>query len=41
MLLTASFRSVPNELRESARCDGAGELRTFFSIYLPSTAPRW
>jgi multiple sugar transport system permease protein len=39
MLLTASFRGVPTELRESARCDGAGELRTFFSIYLPSTRP--
>ena len=39
LLLTNAFRSVPTELRESARCDGAGELRTFVSIYLPSTRP--
>lgn len=39
LLLTSSFRSVPTELRESARCDGAGELRTFVSIYLPSCRP--
>ncbi len=39
LLLTNSFRSVPSELRESARCDGAGEPRTFWSIYLPSCRP--
>jgi ABC-type glycerol-3-phosphate transport system permease component len=39
LLLSNSFRSVPTELRESARCDGAGELRTFFSIYLPTCRP--
>ena len=39
LLLTNSFRSVPAELRESARCDGAGELRTFWSIYLPTCRP--
>jgi ABC-type glycerol-3-phosphate transport system permease component len=39
LLLTNSFRGVPSELRESARCDGAGELRTFWSIYLPSCRP--
>ena len=39
LLLTNSFRGVPRELRESARCDGAGELRTFWSIYLPSSRP--
>ena len=39
LLLTNGFRSVPGELRESARCDGAGEFRTFLSIYLPSSRP--
>ena len=39
LLLTNSFRGVPSELRDSARCDGAGELRTFWSIYLPSCRP--
>ncbi|MCE7002765.1 carbohydrate ABC transporter permease [Kibdelosporangium philippinense] len=39
LLLTNAFRSVPSELRESARCDGASELRTFLSIYLPVSRP--
>jgi ABC-type glycerol-3-phosphate transport system permease component len=39
LLLTNSFRAVPTELRESARCDGATEFRTFFSIYLPVCRP--
>ncbi len=39
LVMTSNFRAVPTELRESARCDGAGELRTFFSIYLPTCRP--
>ena len=39
LLLTNSFRSVPAELRESARCDGASEVRIFLSIYLPVCRP--
>jgi ABC-type glycerol-3-phosphate transport system permease component len=39
ILLTNAFRSVPRELREAARMDGAGELRTFASVYLPSVRP--
>lgn len=39
LLLTNAFRAVPAELRESARCDGAGEPRTFLSIYLPVAKP--
>ena len=31
--------SIPNELYESARCDGAGEFRCFFTIALPLAAP--
>jgi ABC-type glycerol-3-phosphate transport system permease component len=39
LLLTNGFRAVPAELRESARCDGASEFRTFLSIYLPVCRP--
>ncbi|HJP78661.1 MAG TPA: carbohydrate ABC transporter permease [Pseudonocardiaceae bacterium] len=39
LVMTSNFRAVPTELRDSARCDGAGELRTFFSIYLPACRP--
>ena len=31
-----SFKSIPNEMIESARIDGAGELRIFFQIVFPS-----
>ncbi|MBZ9937271.1 carbohydrate ABC transporter permease [Mesorhizobium sp. BR1-1-16] len=31
--------SVPNELLEAARLDGAGEFRIFFSIFLPLVGP--
>ncbi len=31
--------AVPNELLEAARIDGAGEVRTFFTISLPLLAP--
>ena len=33
------FSTVPTELMEAARIDGAGELRTFFSIMLPLARP--
>jgi multiple sugar transport system permease protein len=33
------MQSIPNELLEAARIDGAGELRTFFSIVLPLSKP--
>ena len=39
LLLTNAFRAVPASLRESARCDGASEPRTFLSIYLPVCRP--
>jgi len=32
-------RTIPNELIEAARMDGAGEFRTFFSIVLPVLKP--
>ena len=36
VLFSAAIKGVPTELLEAARIDGAGELRTFFSIVLPS-----
>lgn len=39
ILLLNFFRSVPKELEEAAFIDGAGQLRTFFSIYLPVSMP--
>lgn len=32
-------RSIPDELLEAARIDGAGELRTFVSVVLPTLTP--
>lgn len=37
-LMVTYFRSVPDELKDAARMDGAGELRTF-SIVLPLVRP--
>lgn len=40
MFLVRNFvRGIPDELNESARIDGAGEVRTAFSIYLPLCLP--
>jgi multiple sugar transport system permease protein len=39
LLLTNSYSSIPRELREAARADGAGESRIFWSIYLPLARP--
>ncbi|MFE9250032.1 carbohydrate ABC transporter permease [Streptomyces sp. NPDC007088] len=39
LMLTNSFNTVPGELREAARMDGAGELRIFGRIYLPLARP--
>ena len=33
------FLAVPDELIEAARCDGAGSLRTFWSVVLPLCKP--
>lgn len=38
-ILKQFFDSLPNELRDSARIDGSGELRTFLSIYMPLARP--
>jgi ABC-type glycerol-3-phosphate transport system permease component len=38
-LITTYFRSQPEEMFESARVDGAGELRTLWSIAMPLARP--
>lgn len=40
LFLVRNFiRGIPEELNESAKIDGAGEVRTAFSIYLPLCVP--
>lgn len=39
IMRTFFMTTVPNEIIESARIDGAGELRTFISIVLPISKP--
>lgn len=39
LLMTGAFLAVPAELRDSARVDGASELRVFASVYLPLARP--
>ncbi|GAB3805923.1 carbohydrate ABC transporter permease [Micromonospora zhanjiangensis] len=39
LMWTFARDAVPAEMLESARVDGAGELRTFFSVALPLLAP--
>ncbi|MGX7671405.1 carbohydrate ABC transporter permease [Plantactinospora sp. DSM 117369] len=38
-LLRQQFRTLPPQLEEAARIDGAGHLRTFFQIILPLSGP--
>lgn len=38
-LLRQFFMGIPNELREAAQIDGAGEIRIFFSIMLQQARP--
>lgn len=39
LLMTGAFLAVPGELRDSARVDGASELRIFTGVYLPLARP--
>jgi len=39
LLFIASFNTVPTELDDAARIDGAGELSRFFHIFLPLSKP--
>lgn len=38
-LLRSSFEGIPKDIFESARCEGAGELRVYMSICLPLSLP--
>jgi len=38
-LMRQNFESFPNDLLESSRIDGAGEMRTFFSVVIPAMKP--
>ncbi|MEK0316502.1 carbohydrate ABC transporter permease [Cohnella sp. 56] len=38
-LLVSFFRTVPDELEEAARIDGANEMRVFFQIIIPISKP--
>jgi multiple sugar transport system permease protein len=35
------FLSIPHSIDEAAKVDGAGHVRIFFSVMLPSTKPAW
>lgn len=39
LLMSSYFSSIPDELREAARVDGAGEVRTFLAIMIPLVRP--
>lgn len=39
LFMRSFYISMPGELGEAARIDGAGELRTFFQIYVPLSKP--
>ncbi|MDC7286782.1 carbohydrate ABC transporter permease [Blautia schinkii] len=39
LIMKNFFRNIPQSLIESARIDGSGEFRTFFSIVLPLSTP--
>ncbi|MFE3503207.1 carbohydrate ABC transporter permease [Kitasatospora sp. NPDC059146] len=40
LLMRQSFLGFPDELLESARIDGSGELRTFYRVVLPCVRPQ-
>ena len=39
VVLSAAIRTVPNELLEAARMDGAGETQTFWRVVMPQIRP--
>ena len=40
-LMKQFMEQIPDSLIESARLDGAGEFRIFFSIIMPNVKPAW
>jgi multiple sugar transport system permease protein len=39
LVILAALQTVPNELNEAARVDGASKVQTFFAVTLPSISP--
>lgn len=39
IIIQSFFKSIPEELREAAVIDGAGEIRVWFTIYMPLSKP--
>lgn len=39
VILRTNFSTIPNEIRESAQMDGAGDIRILFQFYLPLSLP--
>ncbi|UVI32784.1 carbohydrate ABC transporter permease [Paenibacillus spongiae] len=39
IIMMSFFRELPHELKESAKMDGASEMRIYFSIVIPISAP--
>ncbi len=39
VIISSAIKSIPNELNEAARVDGANSIRIFFSITIPSIMP--
>lgn len=39
LFMRSFYLSMPDELGEAARIDGAGELKTFFQVYVPLSRP--
>lgn len=39
ILMRTNFSNLPEEIRESAQLDGAGDIRVLFQIYLPLSTP--
>ncbi|MGN1099114.1 MAG: carbohydrate ABC transporter permease [Christensenellales bacterium] len=39
MIMLTFYKGIPKDIEEAAYIDGAGELRTMFSIYLPLSVP--
>ncbi len=40
-LMRSYMEQIPNEMLESAKIDGAGEMRTYWSIVMPLCKPAW
>ena len=41
IIISSFFKGIPEELREAAVIDGAGEFRSFWLIAMPMVKPAW